>query len=268
MPVVPGYSDYCLTAAIIASQGVEWSLIGESIHMDLWPKMKIKYPQKAASVIGIGSANLLLFVGCCGIVLYFKNSTNMAAAYGPAITMHDKYVDTLSPASSGFGKGDTIWIYLYPAVWMTIEISFVAPTSKSSLMVVCNINRWRWAVLPLCMCGTTSHLKNRYVEFIAARTCYIPHDPGAGNDKSVTKYSTHLVHDGANNPKEIEHRSFYSILNKNQSAPTSIGLCVDTVDDPYTCEYVVDHIIPNDIHSRWTSPVSGVQQKINHVPAR
>jgi KUP system potassium uptake protein len=69
------------------------------------------------------------------------------------------------------------------------------------------------------------------------------------NDKTVPKYSTHLVYlTSANNPKEIEHKIIYSILNKKpKRADIYWFVHVDTLDDPYTCEYTVEHIIPNDI---------------------
>ena len=52
----------------------------------------------------------------------------------------------------------------------------------------------------------------------------------------------------ANNPKEIEHKIIYSILNKKiKRADIYWMVHVDTLDDPYTSEYKVEHIIPNDI---------------------
>jgi len=52
----------------------------------------------------------------------------------------------------------------------------------------------------------------------------------------------------ADNPKEIEHKIIYSILNrKPKRADIYWFVHVDTVDDPYTAEYEVQHIIPNDI---------------------
>jgi KUP system potassium uptake protein len=52
----------------------------------------------------------------------------------------------------------------------------------------------------------------------------------------------------ANNPKEIEHKIIYSIMNKKpKRADIYWFVHVDVLDDPYTCEYSVEHIIPNDI---------------------
>lgn len=91
-------------------------------------------------------------------------------------------------------------------------------------------------------------IKNRYVEFVRLEH-YIPQIQELSNDKTVPKYATHLVYlTSANNPKEIEHKIIYSILNKKPKRADIYWLVhVDTLDDPYTCEYKVDHIIPNDI---------------------
>jgi KUP system potassium uptake protein len=52
----------------------------------------------------------------------------------------------------------------------------------------------------------------------------------------------------ANHPKEIEHKIIYSILDgMPKRADIYWFVHVDTMDDPYTCEYEVTHIIPNDI---------------------
>jgi KUP system potassium uptake protein len=91
-------------------------------------------------------------------------------------------------------------------------------------------------------------IKNRYIEFVRLEH-YIPMIQELSNDKSVAKYATHLVYlTSANNPKEIEHKIIYSILNKKpKRADIYWFVHVDTVDNPYTCEYNVEHIIPNDI---------------------
>ena len=91
-------------------------------------------------------------------------------------------------------------------------------------------------------------IKNRYVEFVRLEH-YIPQIQELSNDKAVPKYATHLVYlTSANNPKEIEHKIIYSILNKKpKRADIYWFVHVDTMDDPYTCEYKVEHIIPNDI---------------------
>ena len=69
------------------------------------------------------------------------------------------------------------------------------------------------------------------------------------NDRSVPKYATHIVYlTSADNSQEIEHKIIYSILNRKPKRADIYWLVhVDTMDEPYTSEYKVEHIIPNDI---------------------
>jgi KUP system potassium uptake protein len=91
-------------------------------------------------------------------------------------------------------------------------------------------------------------IKNRYVEFVRLEN-YIPKIQELSNDRTVAKYATHLVYlTSADNHREIEHKIIYSILNKKpKRADIYWFIHVDTLDDPYTSEYAVEHIIPNDI---------------------
>ena len=107
-------------------------------------------------------------------------------------------------------------------------------------------------------------IKNRYVEFVKLEH-YIPMIQELSNDKSVPKYSTHLVYlTSADNPKEIEHKIVYSILNKKpKRADIYLFVHIDTLDDPYTCDYYVDHIIPNDIIRVEFRLGFRIQQRVN-----
>jgi KUP system potassium uptake protein len=91
-------------------------------------------------------------------------------------------------------------------------------------------------------------IKNRYVEFVRLEH-YIPKILELSSDRAVSKYATHLVYmTSADNPKEIEHKIVNSILNKRpKRADIYWFVHVDTLDVPYTSEYTVTHIIPNDI---------------------
>ncbi|MBD0293670.1 MAG: KUP/HAK/KT family potassium transporter, partial [Flavisolibacter sp.] len=78
------------TAAIIASQALisgSFTLISESMRLTLWTKVKIDYPTEARGQLYIPAVNMLLFIGCIGMGLFFKKAANMEAAYGLAITL-------------------------------------------------------------------------------------------------------------------------------------------------------------------------------------
>ncbi|TAL44303.1 MAG: potassium transporter Kup [Chitinophagaceae bacterium] len=239
-------------AAIIASQALisgSYTLVSEAMRLNLWPKLKINYPTEERGQLYLPGVNFLLFFGCIGITLYFKKSTNMEAAYGLAITLCMIATSILFANFLVSRRVKSFWVYFYLVVYFSIELSFLAA----------NLNKFQHGGYVTLIVGgclfsimfiwsRARKIKNRYVEFVRLEH-YIPKIQELSNDKSVPKYATHLVYmTSANNPKEIEHKVIYSILNKKpKRADIYWFVHVDTQDDPYTSEYKVDHIIPNDI---------------------
>jgi KUP system potassium uptake protein len=239
-------------AAIIASQALisgSFTLIGEAMRLNLWPKLKVKYPTDEKGQLYIPGVNTLLFLGCVGIVLYFRESKHMEAAYGLAITLCMIATSLLFANYLVLRRVKSIYIYLYLIVYFCIEGAFLVANLKKfphggyvALIV--------GGILFLIMYAwfRARKIKNRYVEFVRLDH-YIPKIQELSTDKSVPKYATHLVYlTSADNPKEIEHKIIYSILSKKPKRADIYWLVhVDTLDDPYTCDYRVEHIIPNDI---------------------
>jgi KUP system potassium uptake protein len=239
-------------AAIIASQALisgSFTLVSEAMRLNLWPKMRISYPTEERGQLYIPGVNFLLFFGCVGIVLYFKKSTNMEAAYGLAITLCMLATSILFANYLVSHRIKSHWIYIYLAVYFTIEFSFLFANLEKfphGGYVAVIVGGMLFFVMYVWY--RARKIKNRYVEFVRMEH-YIPKIQELSNDRTVPKYATHLVYlTSANNPKEIEHKIIYSILNKKpKRADIYWFVHVDTLDDPYTCEYKVEHIIPNDI---------------------
>jgi KUP system potassium uptake protein len=249
--VVPGII-IATTAAVIASQALisgSFTLISEAIRLNLWPKMKIKYPSEARGQLYVPGINTLLFIGCIGIVLHFQKSTNMEAAYGLAITICMIATTILFANFLVLHRAASIFVYLYLAVYLTIEFSFLTANLDKfphGGYVTLVAGGFLFAVMYIWY--RARKIKNRYVEFVALDD-YIGRLEELSNDKSIVKHATHLVYmTSADNPKEIEHKIIYSILNrKPKRADIYWFVHVHTVDDPYTSDYSVKHIIPNDI---------------------
>jgi len=239
-------------AAIIASQALisgSFTLISESIRLNLWPRLKINYPTEARGQLYIPAVNLLLFAGCIGIVLYFQKAANMEAAYGLAITLCMIATSILFANYLVLKRVKTVFIYIYLIIYLTIEAGFLYanlekfPHGGYVALVVGGLLffvMYNWF--------RARKIKNRYVEFVRLEN-YISKIQELSIDKTVPKYATHLVYlTSADNPREVEHKIIYSILNKKpKRADIYWFIHVDTLDEPYTAEYTVDHIIPNDI---------------------
>lgn len=239
-------------AAIVASQAMisgSFTLVSVAMRLNLWPKFRINYPTEERGQLFIPAINGILFVGCCCIVMYFRSSSNMEAAYGLAITLCMFATSILFANFLVLKRVKPIWIYLYLGVYSIIEFSFLVanlekfPHGGFATFVLGGI-----FALVMYVWFKSRKIKNRYVEF-ARLDNYLPVLQELSNDQSINKYATHLVYlSSANNPKEIEYKIIHSILNKKpKRADIYWFVHVDTMDDPYTSEYEVHTIIPNEV---------------------
>jgi len=235
-------------ATVVASQALisgSFTLINEAIRLNLWPKAKVVYPTNIKGQLYIPSVNWLLFAGCIGIVLYFKESTNMEAAYGLTIIIGMIMSSILFTFYMRLKRYKTIYILGFIATYLIIEPSFLlANLNKfahggwvslligSSLFVI----MWIW--------HTSRKIKNRFTEFVSLDK-YLPMIKELNMDNSVAKYATNLVYlTSADFDNEIEVKIIYSIINKQpKRADIYWFVHVHVVDAPHTMEYKVTTLI-------------------------
>lgn len=239
-------------ATIIASQALisgSFTLISEAMRLNFWSKVKVKFPTVIRGQIYIPSINLILWFGCIAVMLYFRESSKMEAAYGFSITIAMLMTTILMFYYMKFlRKWHIVIISIILTVFATVEVSFfIANVAKIK-------QRWMFLFFEFGIIGvmyvwySARKIKNRYVEFVRLEH-YLPMLKELSIDESVPKYATHLVYlTSADNPKEVEHKIIYSILSgKPKRAEIYWFVHVNTVDDPYRSEYSVKEIIPNEV---------------------
>jgi KUP system potassium uptake protein len=115
-------------AAIVASQALisgSFTLINEAMRLNFWPKVKIKYPTDLKGQMYIPSINWLLFAGCVFIVLFFRESKNMEAAYGLTIILGMIMSSRLLAFFMTLKKYPKIFLYTFVSVYIVVEGSFL-----------------------------------------------------------------------------------------------------------------------------------------------
>jgi KUP system potassium uptake protein len=179
-------------------------------------------------------------------VVFFRDSTNMEAAYGLAITVTE-IMTTFLLTYYLYQKGiNHRLVILVPVVFLTIEISFLAAN-------LYKFNDGGWFTLLIALIFFVimygwyfgRKLKNRYVTFTNLSKY---HDlfTDLSKDESVPKAATNLVYIiKANRLEQVESKVIYSIFYKQpKRADTYWFLHVDVVDDPNSLKYQVHQIIP------------------------
>src|SRR5690606_22566736 len=77
-------------ATVIASQALisgAFSLSMQAMHMGYLPRMRVTYTsERHAGQVYMPGINVALMVACIGLVVGFRTSGNLAAAYGVAVT--------------------------------------------------------------------------------------------------------------------------------------------------------------------------------------
>jgi len=234
-------------ATIIASQALisgSFTLISEAVSLNFWPRVTIKYPTNIRGQIYIPSINWILWIGCTAMMLYFRDSGKMEAAYGFSITVAMLMTTTLMFYYMKFVKKWAFWIIMpVLVIFLTVELSFfVANVAKIK-------QRWMFLVFEIALVFVmyiwfrTRKIMNRFLQFESISP-YIPLLKNLSANTSEPKYATHLVYlSKANNRRSIETRIIESIFNKKpKRADVYWFVHIDRTDEPYTIEYSIDEI--------------------------
>ncbi len=241
------------SAAIIASQALisgSFTLISEAIRLNFWPKIKVNYPSEQKGQIYVPSINILLWIGCIGVVLYFRESSAMEAAYGLSITMTMLMTTTLM-AYYLYVKKFNLWgIIVFILIYSAIEGSFlIANLQKFShggyvSLIIAGI-----IALVMYIWIRAYKIKTRLTEYEKLDK-YVESLKELSNDNTIPKYATHLIFlSNAGRVSEIESKIIYSIFQKRpKRADVYWFVHVDTVDDPYTLEYKVMTVAEDDVY--------------------
>jgi len=235
-------------AAIIASQALisgSYTIISEAISLNFFPKIRIHYPTNVKGQMFIPLINTLLWMGCCFIVLYFKQSSGMEAAYGLAITLA-MIMTTILLLFWLEGKVKRYIQVFLGTLFLTVELSFfIANLTKFNDGGWITLLMAGFFVLIMYTWSKGRRIKNSFITYVEIDK-YLPVIKALSVDKTVPKYASNLVYiTHANNTDEIESKIIFSILRKQPKRADIYWLLhVDIVDDPHTTEYDVRQLIP------------------------
>ncbi|RRA89313.1 KUP/HAK/KT family potassium transporter [Paenimyroides viscosum] len=231
-------------SAVIAAQALitgSFTMINEAMRLNLWPRVLVKYPSNIKGQLYIPSTNWILCIGCILVVLYFKESSNMEAAYGLAIIMCMIATSILLTYYMILKRFNKLIIVAFVLVYSVIEVSFfIANIDKFhhggyvSLIVAGAIA----SVMTIWFLG--KKIRKNYTEFVKLSD-YTSVIEDLSNDETIPQYSNNLIYlTNAHNKNEIESKVIYSILYKRpKRADVYWMLHVNVIDEPYGMEYQI-----------------------------
>jgi KUP system potassium uptake protein len=239
-------------AAVIASQALisgSFTLINEAMRLNFWPKVKIKYPTELKGQLYIPSINWLLLLGCIGIVLHFRESSNMEHAYGLAIILCMIMTTVLLNFYLIMKRVSLFILIPLISIYLLIEFSFLYAnitkfadggyvTLIIAIALISIMTTWYLA----------KQISKNYTKFVKIDD-YKKVLAELSVDLSIPKYATHLVYmTNASRTDEIEEKVMYSILQKRpKRADIYWFVHVNIMNEPYNREYKVTEIIQDDL---------------------
>jgi KUP system potassium uptake protein len=236
-------------ATIIASQALitgTFTLVNEAMKLKLWPNLKVLYPTNLQGQMYIPSINWFLLIGCIVVVLIFRESTNMEAAYGLAITIDMLMTTALMGYLFKVQRRNALIVYGVPTVFFAIEGAFFF-----SNMSKFSHGGWFTFMISLFLFGAmwvfyqARQLRKKHTEFVEIKK-YIPMLKDLMHDESIPKEANNLVYlSMANDKSHIDSNIIYSIFRKRPKRADIYWLVhVDISNEPYGATYSVDSIIP------------------------
>lgn len=235
-------------ASIIASQALisgSFTLISEAISLHMWPRVSVKYPTDIRGQIYIPTINWFLWVGCMAVVLYFRTSDSMTAAYGFSITIAMMMTTVLMYYFMRYVKHWPMWIIvIIIGIFLTVEFSFFITNAikitKRWMFLFCEFG----LIFTMYIWVKARKIMNRLIEFVNIKE-YLPRLEALSNDNSISKFATHLIYlTKADSNKQMEQKIFYSIFNRQpKRADYYWFIHIDRTDEPYTMEYEVVELL-------------------------
>lgn len=132
--MIPGWGLYPLVilatvATIIASQAVisgAFSLTRQAVQLGYFPRLKVEQTSKTQfGQIYMPAINWMLMIACIGLVIGFRTSSNLASAYGVAVTTDMVFTTILFAIVARTRWAWSRWLVaLMGLVLLTIDLSF------------------------------------------------------------------------------------------------------------------------------------------------
>ncbi|MBV5283342.1 MAG: KUP/HAK/KT family potassium transporter [Paludibacter sp.] len=239
-------------ATIIASQALisgSYTLISEAMNLNFWPRITVRQPTESKGQIYIPSVNTILWFGCILMILYFKESSHMEAAYGFSISITMLMTTVLLSYFLIYKlQWKKIYIVSILMIFSTIEIAFfIANVAKIK-------ERWMFLFfelfifLVMYIWFKARRISNSFTKFVEIGQ-FSSKLKELSNDTSIPKFSTHLIYlTKANKRHEIEEKIFNSIFAKKpKRADVYWFVHINRTEHPYTLDYSVSELIEDKL---------------------
>ncbi|MEY8564644.1 KUP/HAK/KT family potassium transporter [Bifidobacterium pseudolongum] len=233
-----------VVAGVIASQALisgAFTIVSEATRLNWMPHLQVRYPARTRGQLYIPTVNCVLCVATVAVLLIFRNSEHIAAAYGLALTVTMVMTSILVTVYLWHRRmhvAAVVFAVVFPTIMLLFFVASMAKFMHGG---------WFTALLTLAILTVMvtwnegTKLERAQRRHMQLDDC-LPVLQRLHDDATIPYYSDNIVYlTSDQDMKRMDTDVFFSIFaNHPKRAHAWWIVSVETTDDPFTREYTVE----------------------------
>lgn len=233
-----------VVAGVIASQALisgAFTIVSEATRLNWMPHLQVRYPARTRGQLYIPTVNCVLCVATVAVLLIFRNSEHIAAAYGLALTVTMVMTSILVTVYLWHRRmhvAAVVFAVVFPTIMLLFFVASMAKFMHGG---------WFTALLTLAILTVMvtwnegTKLERAQRRHMQLDDC-LPVLQRLHDDATIPYYSDNIVYlTSDQDMKRMDTDVFFSIFaNHPKRAHAWWIVSVETTDDPFMREYTVE----------------------------
>lgn len=233
-----------VTAGIIASQALitgAFTMVSEATGLNWMPHLQVRYPARTRGQLYIPVVNVVLCVATLAVLLLFRDSEHISAAYGLALTI-TMITTTILLGIYLWHRSNKFGAVVFTIVFLAIQVLFFAASMAKFLH-----GGWFTLLLTLAILMVMYTWNEGTKLERSQRRHMMPNDflPALDklhDDSRIHRFADNIVYLTSDpDLKRLDTDIFFSIFADHpKRARAWWAVAVETTDEPFTREYSVE----------------------------
>ena len=233
-----------VTAGIIASQALitgAFTMVSEATGLNWMPHLQVRYPARTRGQLYIPVVNVVLCVATLAVLLLFRDSERISAAYGLALTI-TMITTTILLGIYLWHRSNKFGAVVFTIVFLAIQVLFFAASMAKFLH-----GGWFTLLLTLAILMVMYTWNEGTKLERSQRRHMMPNDflPALDklhDDSRIHRFADNIVYLTSDpDLKRLDTDIFFSIFADHpKRARAWWAVAVETADEPFTREYSVE----------------------------
>ena len=241
-----------VTAGIIASQALitgAFTMVSEATGLNWMPHLQVRYPARTRGQLYIPVVNVVLCVATLAVLLLFRDSEHISAAYGLALTI------TMIPTTILLGiylwhRSNKFGTVVFTIVFLAIQVLFFAASMAKFLHGGWFTLLLTLAILMIMYTWNEGTKLERSQRRHMMPKDFLPALDKLHGDSRIHRFADNIVYLTSDpDLKRLDTDIFFSIFADHpKRARAWWAVSVETTDEPFTREYSVEDFGTNYIY--------------------